>query len=388
MPDAARDNGYVKIYRRIWDHPMFANRSEASLFIWMISVAQWRPAMVSSRFGAVQLGVGEVLIAERPLSERFGLHRNTVRRVMRTLIANNVVEVCENRAPHRAGTVLLIVNYEQYQEDGRKLDEVWDRSGTENGFGQLGTEKRTMEDRKKDLSGTEAECENDEYNQSDATESSCAYDRSGTECGTDLGPKNCTHGTKNKKRRREEGKKRVLSLKRESSDAAAADPPGGSAEVVCAPGDGGLAEAAGPEAEAVRNYNLIAARNGLPACSWPLSAKRLSALRARLAECVKRAKAGPGGKPDPDGIEGFRAMLRCLNKSPWPLGQVTPREGGAPFRADFGWIILPTNFEKVASGFYVRDTAAAPPRKPEQEAEVFMLNGKRVTGDMLAVVGR
>jgi hypothetical protein len=151
-----------------------------------------------------------------------------------------------------------------------------------------------------------------------------------------------------------------------------------------------LADAPGPEAEAVRNYNWVAERNKLPVCEWPLSKQRAGALRARLAECAKRAKAAPDAKPDPDGIEGFRAMLRLLSKSPWPLGQIVPREGGAPFRADFGWLVLPRNFEKVRTGFYVRTAppppAAAPP--PAGQGEVFILNGKRVVGDILSVLPR
>ncbi len=145
MDGIVQDDGFVKIYRRLWDHPIFASWVEAAIFAWMVSVAQWRPATIGTKLGPVELGVGELIIAERVLSERFLLHRNVVRKVIERLFDNEVIEVFRDRAPHRVGTVVRIVKYEQYQSDGRKSETIWDRSGTEDG---------TEVGQKRDRSGT------------------------------------------------------------------------------------------------------------------------------------------------------------------------------------------------------------------------------------------
>ncbi|MGQ9370397.1 hypothetical protein [Azospirillum sp. ST 5-10] len=139
------DGGYTRLYRRMWDHPAFRNYAEAGVFAWMVSAAQWRDGRVGTKFGPVDLRVGELIIAERVLAEDFGLHRNTLRALIQRLVDDGTIALFRDRCPHRAGTVVRIENYAEYQGvvDGYKPQQ--DRSGTES---------RTEEGPKEDRSGT------------------------------------------------------------------------------------------------------------------------------------------------------------------------------------------------------------------------------------------
>lgn len=127
------DGGYTRAYRRLWDHPMFRSKQEAAVFAWMISAANWRTNRVFTALGAVDLGVGELLIAERALAADFGMHRNTIRTLMHRMVEEGAITVFRDRCPHRAGTVVLINKYKDYQVVTNDLSLVQDQKKTENG---------------------------------------------------------------------------------------------------------------------------------------------------------------------------------------------------------------------------------------------------------------
>nr|WP_281418486.1 GntR family transcriptional regulator [Azospirillum soli] len=103
----------------------------------MIAAAQWRETRIPTKFGPVTLGVGELLIAERELAEDFGLHRNTLRALLQRMLDEGIIERFLDRCPHRAGTIIRIVNYAVYQGLGHpsepKEDRSWTTNGTEEG---------------------------------------------------------------------------------------------------------------------------------------------------------------------------------------------------------------------------------------------------------------
>ena len=124
---ANSDGGYVRLYRRMWEHPAFRTLQEASVFAWMVSTARWRSGVERSPSGPLKLMTGELIVNERQLSADFGLHRNVVRRLLRELIANSMIEVIRDQGPRSAGTKIAILNYHKYQSvDGHTAPD-WDQ---------------------------------------------------------------------------------------------------------------------------------------------------------------------------------------------------------------------------------------------------------------------
>lgn len=147
------EGGYTRQYRRMWDNPVFRSYQEAAVFSWMKDVAQWRETTIRTKFGPIKLGIGEFLMAEREVSESFGLHRNTLRTLLQRMADDGMIEVFRDRCPHRAGTIVRIVNYADYQwaepasvpkEDrkrtgnGTEAGPKLDRSETKNNEGNTG----------------------------------------------------------------------------------------------------------------------------------------------------------------------------------------------------------------------------------------------------------
>lgn len=129
------EGGFTRQYRRMWDHPVFRTYQEAAVFSWMKDVAQWRETTIRTKFGPIRMGVGEFLMAERATAEAFGLHRNSLRALIRRMLDDGMISEIQDRCPQRAGTVYRIKNYEEYQgiSDGSGPEE--DRKGTANGTG-------------------------------------------------------------------------------------------------------------------------------------------------------------------------------------------------------------------------------------------------------------
>lgn len=124
------DGGFARAYRRRWEHPIFCSKQEAAVWAWMTDVAQWRACQVSTKFGPVALRSGELIIAERTISEEFGLHRNCVRKLIRRMVDDGMITLIRGRCPTTVGTIVSIVNYASYQDVGGRSEDGRDQLGT------------------------------------------------------------------------------------------------------------------------------------------------------------------------------------------------------------------------------------------------------------------
>ncbi len=123
------DNGFVKLYRKVWDHPVFVSRLEAAVFAWMFSAAAWRPSICKTKWGIVRLDTGQVLTSERSLATEFEMHPNKVRKVLSRMIQEGMIRRAEGQAHSNAGSIWTIVNYQLYQMVPDIVGEHWEHLG-------------------------------------------------------------------------------------------------------------------------------------------------------------------------------------------------------------------------------------------------------------------
>lgn len=109
------DGGFTISWRRKWDNPIFRNKQEAAVWVWMCDKAQWEPTRYRTSLGPVSLERGELVIAERGLAEDFGMHRNTLRTLLQRLVDDGMITLIRDRIPHRIGTIVRIEKYAEYQ---------------------------------------------------------------------------------------------------------------------------------------------------------------------------------------------------------------------------------------------------------------------------------
>jgi AraC-like DNA-binding protein len=136
--------GFTVLYRRVWSHGVFRRRQEAAVFVWMISEAQWQATTQRTNFGPIALRRGELLIQERAVAEEFGMHRNTLRALIQRMSDEGMIELNQDRRAHRAGTIVTVTNYEQYQGFEAEFSDTQDRSE-----GRSETRSGPQEDRKR-----------------------------------------------------------------------------------------------------------------------------------------------------------------------------------------------------------------------------------------------
>jgi hypothetical protein len=143
--------GFVISWRSKWEHPIFRRKQEAAVWAWMCDTAQWQDYRMPTKFGPIDLKRGELIISEREVAEDFGLHRNTLRKLIQRMVDDGMITLIRDRTPHRSGTIVGIVKYEQYQQFGQSSEEGQDRKPTE---------ARTEEGPKEDRSGTKNKQDN------------------------------------------------------------------------------------------------------------------------------------------------------------------------------------------------------------------------------------
>lgn len=143
--------GFAISWRSKWDHPIFRRKQEAAVWAWMCDTAQWQDYRMPTKFGPIDLKRGELVISEREVADDFGLHRNTLRALIQRMVDDGMITLIRDRIHHRAGTIVSIVKYEQYQQFAPSSADSQDRSGTE---------PRTEAGPKEDRSGTKNNTDN------------------------------------------------------------------------------------------------------------------------------------------------------------------------------------------------------------------------------------
>jgi len=156
---------------------------EAAIWAWMCDCAAYETRILRTRYGPVELRRGEILISERRLAKDFCMAKTTVHDLLKRLESGVYVprgrptleplentstkEKCKNksrpmvelitdRCPYHLGTIVKIINYDEYQDisaqrtlnlsQGKKPPRpMGDRSATDHG-----PQDKTLKESKKD----------------------------------------------------------------------------------------------------------------------------------------------------------------------------------------------------------------------------------------------
>ncbi len=138
------EGGYVRVYRRVLEHPEFQDQAEALCFVWLIMKAAWRPTKVRYKERMIELQRGQLALSVRDFANAMGrskdwaarfLNRTTNRDMTATATATGV-------------NVITICNYDVYQLspeeaatlNGHQPRHARDRTATQNKEGNKGKE--------------------------------------------------------------------------------------------------------------------------------------------------------------------------------------------------------------------------------------------------------
>ena len=105
--------GWVSIYRQIFDNKDLKDNNHILIFIYMIVHASHKPTIVTYRRKRITLKRGQLTVSSKDLSKRFNLSRQTIRTILKNLEVTN----CLTHTLHKQLSVYTIVNYNKFQDN-------------------------------------------------------------------------------------------------------------------------------------------------------------------------------------------------------------------------------------------------------------------------------
>ena len=110
--DMINDGGYIKLYRKIWNHWIWENPQHLKQWIDLMLLANHKPTNILMNNKLVEIKRGEFHTSLLKLSERWGIDRRTVDSFLKILEKEGMILVKKTR---QHGTTIIVKNYEDFQ---------------------------------------------------------------------------------------------------------------------------------------------------------------------------------------------------------------------------------------------------------------------------------
>lgn len=122
-------DGWVSIYRQLFDNKDLKDNNHIVIFLYMIVHASHKPAIVTYRNKRITLKRGQLAITVKDLAKRFNLSIKNVRTILKNLeVANTLAHTL-----HRQLSVYTIVNYNKFQDnDPTEVKLLGNQTGKQN----------------------------------------------------------------------------------------------------------------------------------------------------------------------------------------------------------------------------------------------------------------
>lgn len=110
--------GYIKLYRKIAEHPRFKDSEWFHVFGFLMLNATHTPRNAVFDGRVVELKPGQMITGRHSIAEKTGIHPSKVARVMEQLKSDQVIE----QQAGSKGSIITILNWSQYQDSDNKPD--------------------------------------------------------------------------------------------------------------------------------------------------------------------------------------------------------------------------------------------------------------------------
>ena len=123
------NDGWVSIYRQIFDNKDLKDNNHIVIFIYMVVHASHKPTIVKYRNKRITLKRGQLAVTVKDLAKRFNLSIKNVRTILKNLeVANTLAHTL-----HRQLSVYTIVNYNKFQDnDPTEVKLLGNQTGKQN----------------------------------------------------------------------------------------------------------------------------------------------------------------------------------------------------------------------------------------------------------------
>jgi len=126
--------GWVKIHRALCENKIWTEKpfSRGQAWVDMILLANHKPGLIRKRGVRVDVKRGQVGVSIKGLADRWGWSRGKVRRFILELEMEHQIEHQNSNVT----TLITIINYDKYQDDGHQNGQQTDSKRTANGHKQ------------------------------------------------------------------------------------------------------------------------------------------------------------------------------------------------------------------------------------------------------------
>lgn len=107
--------GYVKAYRRCWNHAAFRDKLDAAIWNYLYQNAAWEDTVVNHHGERIQLTRGQILISCRELADDFCTSEKRMRSLLQALTDGRTGGAMIGTQRTHRGTIITICNYGKYQ---------------------------------------------------------------------------------------------------------------------------------------------------------------------------------------------------------------------------------------------------------------------------------
>lgn len=119
-------DGYIRLYRKILENPVFQNANLLKVFIWCLLKATYKERDVLVGLRTIKLYPGQFIYGRKSASSELDMPESSVRNYMDTLKKLKILDI---KSDNKYSLVTL-VNWEVYQADNEEMDNKKDKNRT------------------------------------------------------------------------------------------------------------------------------------------------------------------------------------------------------------------------------------------------------------------
>jgi hypothetical protein len=106
-------DGWVKLYRQLWENPDANSSNWLSVWLWILCHALHVPKKVRFRGKIIELQPGQLMASRKEIAEMTGIPSGTVKHVLERLTLTGQV----TRQESNKGSIITVVKWDRYQSD-------------------------------------------------------------------------------------------------------------------------------------------------------------------------------------------------------------------------------------------------------------------------------
>lgn len=134
--------GYVMVYRRVLDNPVFKTHAEALAFVWLVMKAAWKPSTVRYKNRVIELDTGQCAVSVRDMAAHLEWSKDRVSRLLNTLQKRDMIAT----ATATGVNIITICKYREYQlseDEAATVPRQESRQDRDSTATQINTEKES-----------------------------------------------------------------------------------------------------------------------------------------------------------------------------------------------------------------------------------------------------